>query len=226
MGAGKFRLTRYRHGNVLFPQDQRRRFFGNLVIRIKTPRNFLVLRNTCIPVAKVKLLLLNVINTIQRHPMKQNTFYLIAGIVGLIEVGIFWLSVEMRSPFLIMGGFIIGFLSLYALWRTVTDRKMDERTLLISEKAKSKTLEVFWVLFFAVSLGTAVFGFATPLRIPHGPRPGMNVTLPPPDLPVERPFLGYIGILQLILLVSLIFLYLGFRIYYARKYGDWDDDEE
>jgi uncharacterized membrane protein len=159
--------------------------------------------------------------------MKHNTFYLIAGIVGLIEVGLFWLSVEWRNPFLIMGGFIIGILILYALWRTVTDLKMDERALLISEKAKSRTLEVFWVLFFAVSLGTAVFGFATPLRIPHGPPPpGMNVTSLPHDLPVERPFLGYIGIVQLILLVSLIFLYLGFRIYYARKYGDWDEDEE
>lgn len=159
--------------------------------------------------------------------MKQNTFYLIAGTIGLIEVGIFWLSVETRNPFLIMGGFIIGMLLLYALWRTITDRKMDERTLLINEKAKSRTLEVFWVLFFAVSLGTAVFGFATPLRIPRTPPPpGTDFSQIPHDLPVERPFLGYFGMFQLILLVSLIFLYLGFRIYYARKYGDWEDDEE
>lgn len=157
--------------------------------------------------------------------MKQNTFYLIAGVVGLLEVGIFWLAVELRMPFLTMGAFIIGVIILYALWKTVTDRQYDERSNLISEKAKSKTLEVFWVLFFTVSLGSAVIGFSTPLRIPQEHPFPRGLPLPP-ELPPEKPFIGYFGLFQLILLFLLFFLYIGFRIYYSRKYGDWDKDEE
>jgi uncharacterized membrane protein len=158
--------------------------------------------------------------------MKQNWFYLIAGFVGLAEVGIFLLSVELRNPFLIMGAFIIGIVFLYTLWRKVSDRKDDERAIFISEKAKSKTLEVFWVLFFAVSLGSAVIGFSTTLRIPPPDHP-LPANFPlPRELPPDRPFIGYFGLFQLILLFLLIFLYIGFRIYYARKYGDWDEDEE
>lgn len=157
--------------------------------------------------------------------MKQNTFYLIAGIIGLLEVGIFLLAVELRSPFLTTGAFIVGIAILYFLWRMVADRKYDERSILISEKAKSKTLEIFWVLFFAVSLGSAVIGFSAPLRIPQEHSFPRGLPLPP-DLPPERPFIGYFGLFQLVLLFLLIFLFIGFRIYYARKYGDWDEDEE
>ena len=34
------------------------------------------------------------------------------------------------------------------------------------------------------------------------------------------------GYIQLGLLCLIIFLYVGFRIYYARKYGEWETDEE
>jgi uncharacterized membrane protein len=158
--------------------------------------------------------------------MKQNLFYLIAGIVGLAEVGVFWLSVDMRNPFLIMGAFIVGIIFLYALWRMVSDRKDDERSIFISEKAKSKTLEVFWVVFFAVSLGSVVIGFSEHLRIPP-PNPPLPGNFPfGPEFHPDRPFIGYFGLFQMVLLFLLIFLYIGFRIYYARKYGEWDKDEE
>ncbi len=38
--------------------------------------------------------------------------------------------------------------------------------------------------------------------------------------------LGYFGYMQLALLFLMFFLYVGFRIYYARKYGEWETDEE
>lgn len=38
--------------------------------------------------------------------------------------------------------------------------------------------------------------------------------------------LGYFGYIQLALLFLMFFLYVGFRIYYARKYGEWETDEE
>ena len=49
--------------------------------------------------------------------MKQNTFYILAGIVGLIEVGVFWLSVQYLMPLLISAVFIAGIVLLYGAWR-------------------------------------------------------------------------------------------------------------
>jgi uncharacterized membrane protein len=43
---------------------------------------------------------------------------------------------------------------------------------------------------------------------------------------LEFPVIGNFAILQMALLCLMIFLYVGFRMYYARKYGDWDTDEE
>jgi uncharacterized membrane protein len=176
--------------------------------------------------------------------MKQNTFYILAGIVGLIEVGAFWLSVQYLMPFLISATFIAGIVLLYVAWRRITDRQVDERTSLINQKAGMATFMVFWVIFFATSLGSAVIGLGAP-SFPHPPRPpneragvvdagmrplvdgpgGMlNESLKVPDDGLIR--LGHFGYLQLALLFLMFFLYVGFRIYYARKYGEWETDEE
>jgi uncharacterized membrane protein len=175
--------------------------------------------------------------------MKQNTFYLLAGIIGLFEVGAFWLSVQYLMPFLISAVFIAGVVVLYAAWRRISDRQVDERAALISQKAGMATFMVFWVIFFATSLGGAVIGLGAP-PIPRFPRPpgglreGLNESLPTrgdgPGLPsgtMRAPDdgfirLGHFGYLQLALLFLMFFLYVGFRIYYARKYGEWDTDEE
>jgi hypothetical protein len=37
-----------------------------------------------------------------RDTMNHNTFSIIAGIVGLIEVGLFWMSAVFRNPFFII----------------------------------------------------------------------------------------------------------------------------
>lgn len=175
--------------------------------------------------------------------MKQNTFYIIAGIVGLVEVGVFWLSVQYRMPFLITAAFIAGVVLLYAAWPRITDRQVDERAVLINQKAGMATFMVFWVIFFATSLGSAVLGLGAP-RFPHPPgppdgEPGIlneslrqsfeglglqNESLKPPNDGLVR--LGYFGYIQLALLFLMFFLYVGFRIYYARKYGEWETDEE
>lgn len=155
--------------------------------------------------------------------MKRNTFYLLVGIVALIEVGIFWFSVEIERPILIQVAFIIGVLLIYVARRRVEDRIEDERTAMITQKAALRTLEVFWVAFFAISLGSAVVAFSRPLGL-RPPHPGPPGTAPLDML--ELPFIGSFALFQMALLCLMIFLYVGFRMYYARKYGDWDTDEE
>jgi uncharacterized membrane protein len=175
--------------------------------------------------------------------MKQNTFYILAGIVGLIEVGAFWFSVQYLMPLLITVVFIAGIVLLYAAWRQITDRQVDERAALINQKAGLATFMVFWVIFFATSLGSAVMGLGAP-PFPQFPRPpdqgpgavnesmrplgdglGLpNGTIRVPDDGLIR--LGHFGYLQMALLFLMFFLYVGFRLYYARKYGEWETDEE
>jgi hypothetical protein len=58
------------------------------------------------------------------------------------------------------------------------------------------------------------------LYIPQVPK--VLFTEKPPGILSPR-MMGYF---QLGLLCLMIFLYVGFRIYYARKYGEWETDEE
>ena len=155
--------------------------------------------------------------------MKRNTFFLLTGIVVLAEVGTFWFSVELERPILIQIAFILGVLLLYLARQRVDERREDERTAMITQKAALRTLEIFWVIFFALSLGSAVVAFSRPLGL-RPPLPGPPGTTPPDML--ELPFIGGFALIQMALLSLMIILYVGFRVYYARKYGDWDTDEE
>ncbi|MDV2482667.1 DUF2178 domain-containing protein [Methanoculleus sp. Wushi-C6] len=162
--------------------------------------------------------------------MKRNSFYLLAGIVALIEVGIFWLSVELEKPLLIQVAFVLGILLIYMARKRVEETIEDERTAMITQKAALRTLEVSWVAFFALSLGSAVVAFSRPLglRPPHPLDPNAThlvMRLTEPDVLPFNLF-GRFAVGQLVLLCLVIFLYVGFRVYYARKYGEWDRDEE
>ncbi|MFA4876812.1 MAG: DUF2178 domain-containing protein [Methanoregula sp.] len=153
--------------------------------------------------------------------MKKNTFYLFVGCVALVLLGLFWYSVEIHNALLIEGAFILGIVVIYLARKKVTDLIDDERSAKITEKAALRTFQVFWVVFCASSIG-AVMNL---LYVPRFPRQrisghagdilGFDV------MPIRM--LGYF---QLGLLCLMIFLYVGFRLYYARKYGDWETDEE
>ena len=80
--------------------------------------------------------------------MKQNNFYIIIGIIGLIEVLLFWESIQASNPFIIGVGFVAGALLYFVLRRKVTDCYADERQNLIDMKTASATLKAFWVSFF------------------------------------------------------------------------------
>jgi uncharacterized membrane protein len=148
--------------------------------------------------------------------MKKNTFYLIFGCIALALLIIFWYSMELQLPFLIEIAFILGIVLVYLAKRKVTDSIDDERDVKITEQATVRTMQIFWVVFCAFSIGAVM----QILHIPTFPRepPGSR----PPVLIGPR----MIGYIQLGLLCLMIFLYVGFRIYYAKKYGDFETDEE
>jgi uncharacterized membrane protein len=147
--------------------------------------------------------------------MKRNVFYIFAGIIALLEVGLLWLSIDVDNALLIQVGFMVGVVLVYLARRTVSEVIEDERTTLISQKSALRTLEIFWVVFFLLSIGSVVIGFNRPF-FPHPRNPP----------PIETPNFGVFGFIQLLLLCLIIFLYVGFKIYYARKYGEFETDEE
>ncbi|MDD1659797.1 MAG: DUF2178 domain-containing protein [Methanomicrobiales archaeon] len=85
--------------------------------------------------------------------MRRNTFYIILGLVILFEVGVFWWAVEIHNALLMQVAFILGVVVIYLSRRRVEEVIEDERTVLITQKAALRTLEIFWVIFFAVNLG-------------------------------------------------------------------------
>ena len=145
--------------------------------------------------------------------MKRNTFYILFGIIALAEVAIFWISVELKNALYIQVAFVLGVLVLYLARRQITEVIEDERSALITQKASMRTLEIFWVVFFVLSLGSAVFVFGERVGIPP-PRPPHWIAENHQMMDVG-PF-GYLAIIQMALLCLMVLLYVGFRMYYAR----------
>jgi uncharacterized membrane protein len=148
--------------------------------------------------------------------IKKNTFYLFIGFIAITLLAIFWYSIEIRNSLVIVIAVIAGIAAIYLARLKVTDLIEDERSAKITEKAALRTLQVFWVIFCAFSIGAAT----ERLYVPSFPRPYPPEH--PPDILPPR-LMGYI---QLGMLCLIIFLYVGFRIYYARKYGEWENDDE
>jgi uncharacterized membrane protein len=149
--------------------------------------------------------------------MKRNTFFLLLGVVAIIELFIFDWALEIHNPLPMEVAFVIGVVLMYLAKQRVTDIIEDERSVRITETSALRTLQVFWVVFFALSIG-AVMNLIQPPRLP----PPFKQHPPPLEIFPGR----FFGLVQMGLLCMMIFLYVGFRIYYARKYGEWDTDEE
>jgi uncharacterized membrane protein len=151
--------------------------------------------------------------------MKKNSFYLLVGFIAVALLAIFWYSVEIETPILIEASFIIGVAGAYFARMKVTDLIEDERSARITEKAAMRTMQVFWVLFCAFSIGAVIRLLDTPSFPPSFPH------IPDGRVLVFSPLRNF-GYIQLGLLCLMIFLYVGFRMYYARQYGDFETDEE
>lgn len=151
--------------------------------------------------------------------MKKNTFYLICGAVALILVFLFYVSVELKQPWLIFVGILAAFL-LYLLCRkNIAGITADEREVLIDMKTASATLKGAAVLYAAVNIPLAVYAFSFPQMILRPP-----YHIPPVSVPLVS--LGSVALVELILLAVVLFLYVGFHVYYAKKYGGDCEDEE
>ena len=152
--------------------------------------------------------------------MKRNSFYILTGLILLIEIVLFWWSIEIVNPLPIQAGIVTGIVAIFLGRRYVDEVIEDERTNLITQKAAVSTLLIFWVILFVYSIGGAVLGLGAPgIPLPKGWRPG--------DRPMmNENHLGIFAFAQIVLLSLMIFLYVAFRMYYSHKYGEWDDDEE
>jgi len=157
--------------------------------------------------------------------MKQNTFYVLTGIIVTALVGIFWLSLEWNNALPIQIGFVIGVITVYLARGRVTGIIEDERSVAISQKSALRTLEIFWVVFFTFSLGIIVWTSSRFFGLERVPGFRFIRDQKPPETVFGIPYLNP-GFLQLLFLCMIIFLYVGFKFYYERKYGGEDADEE
>ena len=148
--------------------------------------------------------------------MKKNTFYILCGFIAVFLLTIFWYSVEIHNPLFIEIAFILGIVIAYLARKNVTDFIEDERSAKITEQAMLRTFQVFWVGFCALSIGAV-------MDLLYVPQFNRGEFFPHPPVLFSPRLLGYF---QLALLCLMIFLYVGFRMYYARKYGEWETDEE
>lgn len=144
--------------------------------------------------------------------VKRNTFYIALALIALIEIGVIWWAVdynmapamEVTTLSFVAGIIIIYFLRVLA--EKTEPRGADERMDFINSKSALRTLQIFWLLSFAMLLGTLVrfVDFDRDLR-----------------MVIFGPVFG-----QLLMLVGVIFLFVAFRFYYNSKYGGYDTDEE
>lgn len=160
-------------------------------------------------------------NSYQREAMKKNIFYLVIGFVALALLAVFWYSVEYIHPVPAVIAFVLGVVIIYAAYQRVDDFIEDERSARITEKSALRTVQVFWVCFCA-------FSILAVMNMLYIPRLSREHWFDPRELPVSMEIMSpkMIGFVQLGLLCLMIFLYVGFRFYYARKYGEWETDEE
>lgn len=146
--------------------------------------------------------------------MKKNIYFIIIGIVALCVIVSVYIATEIHSPEFATISFLIGIGIVYLCRQQVKDTLEDELTHKITEKAALRTLQIALVFTTAIALGMIVLS-VNPLP------PPFEHHIPHPDR-----IIGNMGWTQLLLPVFLLFIYAGFRQYYAQKFGYSDSDEE
>ncbi len=140
--------------------------------------------------------------------MKQHTYYLLLGIVALVEAGIFIWAINNLEPLIMCAAVVIGVLAAWVGGQLVDEVVSDERTHLITEKAALRTLQIVAVMLFAYSLG------------------GMVISL---QGKVFGPFSYQVARLSFFLMFVvflMIIIYTLAKLWYEHKYGAGGEDEE
>ncbi len=140
--------------------------------------------------------------------MKQHTYFLLLGLIALIEVGIFIWSVENLEPMVMTTAVIIGVLAAWILRQLVDEVIADERTHLITEKAALRTLQILGVILFSYALGGVVISLRGEMFGPF-------------SYQVAR-----FSFLLMFIVFLMIIVYVLFLSWYERKYGAGGEDEE
>lgn len=143
-----------------------------------------------------------------RRIMKQYTYFLLLGLIALIEVGIFIWSVINIEPMIMIAAVIIGILAAWIIRQLVDDVIADERTHLITEKAALRTLQILGVILFSYSLGGVVISLRSEVFGPF-------------SIMVAR-----LSFLLMFIVFFIIIFYILFLSWYERKYGAGGEDEE
>lgn len=140
--------------------------------------------------------------------MKQHTYFLLLGLIALIEVVIFIWSVDNLEPLVMTMAVIIGVLAAWIIRQLVDEVVADERTHLITEKASLRTLQVLGVILFSYALGGVVISLRWEVFGPFSNQ-------------VAR-----FSFLLMFIVFLMIIVYVLFLSWYERKYGAGGEDEE
>jgi uncharacterized membrane protein len=140
--------------------------------------------------------------------MKQHTYFLLLGLIALIEVGIFIWSVGNLEPLVMTAAVIIGVLAAWIIRQLVDEVIADERTHLITEKSALRTLQVLGVILFSYALGGVVISIRGEVFGPY-------------SYQVAR-----FSFLLMFIVFLIIIVYVLFLSWYERKYGAGGEDEE
>jgi len=135
-----------------------------------------------------------------RGTMKRNLFFLCIAIVAFIEVGIFWVSVDIVDPLPSVIAIILGIIGIYLARMHIDEVIEDERTKKITEITALRTLQITWVGLFLLALWIIIEALGEGFR--HYNRQ-----------------IGIMGFRLLIVLCGIIALYVVLSLYYNRKFG-------
>jgi len=140
--------------------------------------------------------------------MKQYTYFLLLGVIAILEVGIFYWSVENLEPLIMTGAVVIGVLTAWISRQMVDDIVIDERSHLITEKASLRTLQVMGITLFSYALGGIVISVG-------------GDTFGPFSYQIAR-----FSFFLMFTVFLMIIVYTLFFSWYERKFGAGGEDEE
>lgn len=140
--------------------------------------------------------------------MKQYTYFLLLGVIALLEGGIFYWSVENLEPLIMAGAVIIGVIAAWISRHLVDDVITDERSHLITEKASLRTLQIMGVTLFSYSLGGIVISLGGDVFGPFSYQ------------------IARFSFFLMFIVFLMIIVYILFTSWYERKFGAGGEDEE